>query len=320
MPCRKRSPFLPMTVAIKGTMLAALLCSFVLAAPAAKATEKKAVSLSPHLTELVYAAGAGGHLLGVSEGSNYPPAVGALPQVGNGVAPNVERIALLRPDVILAWGYKNSKDLYPALRKLNIPMHYQSPASLDDIIDDIEELGTLFGTQVSARATSRELREILESTRQRYQHAAKIKTFILVSQEPLYTLGAGSFVIDALHACGAESAFETLSAPAPIVSREQLLLAQPQAVLFAAKNIARESQAVARYFSSMGLTLQPDQLLGMDPDIIFRPADRLIRTLPELCGEIDRIRRRLAPAASESPLPPPRHRPLTSPRKDAAGA
>ncbi|RZT94338.1 iron complex transport system substrate-binding protein/vitamin B12 transport system substrate-binding protein [Advenella incenata] len=320
MPCRKHPSFLSMTVAIKGTMLAALSCSFVLAAPAIKATEKKAVSLSPHLTELVYAAGAGDHLLGVSEHSNYPPAVGTLPKVGSGVTPNVERIALLGPDMILAWGYKNSKDLYPALRKLNIPVHYQAPASLDRIIDDIGELGALFGTQAAADATARELREILRSTRQRYQNAAKIKTFILVSQEPLYTLGAGSFVIDALHACGAESAFATLSAPAPIVSKEQLLFAQPQAVLFGAKNISRQSNILGRYFSSMGLPLQPDQLLGMDPDIVFRPAERLIRKLPELCGDIDRIRRRLAPAASESPLPPPRHLPSMSPRKDAAGA
>lgn len=301
MACRKHPSFLSMTIAITGTVLAALLCSFALAEPAAKTIEKNAVSLSPHLTELVYAAGAGDHLLGVSEGSNYPPAVSALPKVGSGVTPNVERIALLQPDVILAWGYKNSKDLYPALRKLNIPVHYQAPASLDRIIDDIEELGVLFGTQATAGATAQELREILRTTRQRYQHAAKIKTFALVSQEPLYTLGAGSFVIDALQACGAESAFETLSAPAPIVSREHLLLTHPQAVLFAAKNIARESQAVARYFSSMGIKLQADQLLGMDPDIIFRPADRLIRKLPELCSNIDQIRRRLAPVASGSP-------------------
>ncbi|HLU02882.1 MAG TPA: helical backbone metal receptor [Advenella sp.] len=321
MSSRKRPLFLSMTIAIKRTLLAALLCSFVPAAPAAKATGKKtAVSLSPHLTELVYAAGAGDHLLGVAQGSNYPPAVSALPQVGSGVTPNVERIAILQPDVILAWGYKNSNNLYPALRKLDIPVHYQAPASLDGIIEDIEELGALFATQTAASATARELRQILRTTRQRYQNAAKIKTFVLVSQEPLYTLGAGSFVIDALHACGAESVFETLSAPAPIVSREQLLLAHPQAVLFAAKNTGRESDILVRYFASMGLRLQADQLLGRDPDIVFRPADRLIRALPGLCSDIDRIRRRLVPAASGSPLPPPPHLPSRSPRKDAAGA
>ena len=291
-----------MTDAIKGTLLAALLSSCALAAdPAVTATNTKAVSLSPHITELIYAAGAGDHLLGVAEGSNYPPAASTLPQVGSGVAPNAERIALLQPDVILAWGYKDSKDLYPTLRKLNIPIFYQAPASLDDITDDIEKLGALFDTQASADATAQQLRDILRSTRERYLHAAKIKIFVLVSQEPLYTLGARSFVVDALHACGAESAFESVSAPAPIVSKEQLLLAHPQAVLFAAKNISAESKVLGAYFSSMGLSLQADQLLGMDPDIIFRPADRLIRALPALCSEIDSIRRRPAPIASESP-------------------
>ena len=308
--CRKHALFLSMTIAITGALLAASLCSHALAAdPATTATGKKAVSLSPHLTELMYAAGAGNHLLGVAEGSNYPPATAALPQVGSGVAPNVERIAVLQPDVILAWGYKNSQDLYPALRKLNTPIHYQAPASLDNITHDIEALGALFGTQTTANATAQQLRDILKSTRERYQNATKIKIFVLVSQEPLYTLGARSFVIDALHACGAESAFETLSAPAPVVSKEQLLLAHPAGVLFAAKNVGRQSKALGDYFSSMGLPLQPDQLLGMDPDIVFRPADRLIRALPALCRDIDRIRRRLVPASSESPLPPPHHRP-----------
>jgi len=307
---RKHAAFLSMTDAIKGTLLAALLCSGALAAdPAATATEKKAVSLSPHLTELTFAAGAGDHLLGVAEGSNYPPAASTLPQVGSGVAPNAERIALLKPDVILAWGYKDSKDLYPTLHKLNIPIFYQAPASLDAITDDIVKLGALFDTRQTADATAQQLREILRSTRERYLHAAKIKIFVLVSQEPLYTLGAQSFVVDALHACGAESAFENVSAPAPIVSKEQLLLAHPQAVLFAAKNVTAESKVLGAYFSSMGLRLQTDQMLGMDPDVLFRPADRLIRALPALCSDIDRIRRRPAPVASGLPLPRPPHQP-----------
>ncbi|PJX20474.1 hypothetical protein CAP48_18920 [Advenella sp. S44] len=326
MSCRKR-PSLPfMTVARIGTVLAALLCLFASAASVAHATQKTAVSLSPHLTELIYAAGAGEHLLGVAQDSNYPPAAARLPQVGSGVRPNVERIAVLRPDVILAWGYKSSQHLYPALRKLDIPMHYQAPASLDAIINDIEELGALFGTQAAARATTQQLRKVVRTTRQRYQNAARIKTFVMISQEPLYTLGANSFVIDALHACGAVSAFETLTTPAPVVSREQLLFAQPQAVLFAANDgvanndnhndkikdsdsSEHNKNQIGRYFAAMDLALQHDQLIGMNPDIVFRPTDRLIRSLPALCSKIDRIRRRLAPAASESPLPPPRHLP-----------
>ena len=315
MACRKRPATLYVKVAITGTLLAALLL-FASAATLAKSTQKKAVSLSPHLTELVYAAGAGDHLLGVAQGSNYPPAAGRLPQVGSGAAPNAERIAVLQPDVILAWGYKNSQNLYPALSKLNIPLHYQAPASLDNIINDIEELGALFGTHAAARRTAKQLREIISTTSLRYRDAVKIKTFVMISQEPLYTLGANSFVIDALHACGAESAFETLSAPAPVVSREQVLFARPQAVLFAANGSANNGNGnndndnlVGRYFAAMGLAIQDDQLIGMDPDIIFRPTDRLIRSLPALCSQIDRVRRRLAPAAFESPLPPPRRLP-----------
>lgn len=299
-------------VKITGAILAAL--ALPMTAVVAMATEsagKTAVSLSPHLTELVYAAGAGSHLLGVSDGSNFPPEAASLPRLGSGVTPNVERIALLHPQVILAWGYKNSEGLYPALQKLNIPVLYQAPGKLEDIIRDIEALGELFGTQHIAQATARELEAILASTRKRYRDATSVNTFILVGRQPLYTLGNNSFVMDALHACGAVSSFEALSAPAPVVSREQLLLARPQVVLFAAKakTLPAEAQAIRRDFSALGLSLQADQLIGQDPDVLFRPSDRLIRSLPALCEAIDQVRRRLSPAVSELPSLPPPHRP-----------
>lgn len=287
-------------------MLAAFLGTLANAAalPVQASAGKTAVSLSPHLTELVYAAGAGEHLLGVSDASNYPPAATRLPKVGNGVAPNAERIAVLRPDVILAWGYKNSKGLYPALNNLHIPIRYQAPKTLDDIIRDINALGILFDTQATAHATTQALQVIVDSERARYRDAARVNIFILVSREPLYTLGVNSFVIDALHACGAVSVFEALAAPAPLVSREQLLMARPQAVLFAGKEIASEAKSIGDYFSGLGLALNPEQIIGQDPDVLFRPTDRLIRSLPLLCSAIDQIRRRAAPALSVLPLPP----------------
>ncbi|ETF04248.1 cobalmin ABC transporter substrate-binding protein [Advenella kashmirensis W13003] len=306
---RKRTRFLHNTNAMKIWLLAALLCIVATTGPARADIGKTAVSLAPHLTELMFAAGAGNHLLGVSEASNYPTSVASLPRVGSGVAPNAERIALLRPDVILAWGYTNRKDLYPALRKLKLPVHYQAPVTLDDIVRDIDELGELFGTQAAARTTTQALQDILNETRLRYRDAVKVKVFALVGLDPLYTLDNRSFVIDALRACGAQSAFPSLSTPASIISREQLLLAHPQAVLFGSKQIDAESRMIANYFADLGTALQPDQLIGQDPDILFRPTDRLIRSLPQLCSRIDQIRRRLSPVPSESPLPPPRHQP-----------
>ncbi len=282
-------------------MTGAVFAALLLAAPTAWG-QKTAITLSPHLTELVYAAGAGARLLGVSEGSNYPPAAAALPKVGSGVTPNIERIAVLHPSVILAWGYRNGTNQGdPALQKLNIPIRYQAPQSLDDVIRDIGELGSLFGTQQVAGANLRQLQTILSSTRARYERSAPVSVFVLVSREPLYTLGNNSFVMDALHACGAESAFTSLTAPAPIVSREKLLIARPQIVLFAAKDQDTEQQAISRTLASIGLQLKPDQIIGQDPDILFRPTDRLIRSLPALCEQIDQIRRRLPQAASESP-------------------
>ena len=272
------------------------------------AIAQRAISLSPHLTELMFAAGAGKALVGVAAASNYPPQAASLPQVGDGARPNIERIVLLNPDLILAWGYNLDRTRYPALANLRVPILYQHPTGLDDIIHDIRQLGARFGTQRQAGATADQLRSILDATRKQYEHAQPVRVFILVSQQPLYTLGAQSFVVDALHACGAVSVFEELSTPAPVVSVEQLLRAQPQAVLFGSRD-AQDATATRRFLASRGVALPASRFLAEDPDILFRPTDRLIRHLPQLCARLAALRQAAAPTPSGSPLPPQRHRP-----------
>ncbi len=269
---------------------------------------QRAVSLSPHLTELMFAAGAGKALVGVANASNYPPQAASLPQVGDGARPNTERIVLLNPDLILAWGYNQDRTRYPALARLPVPILYQHPTGLNDIIRDIRQLGARFGTQRQAGAMADQLQSVLDQTRARYAQAQPVRVFILVSQQPLYTLGAQSFVVDALHACGAVSVFEALSTPAPVVSIEQLLHARPQAILFGGRN-AQDAFATQRFLASHGMALPASRVLAEDPDILFRPTDRLIHRLPQLCARLDALRQAAAPAPSGSPLPPPHHRP-----------
>ena len=125
----------------------------VLAEPA-----RRAVTLAPHATELVYAAGAGDRIAATIRGSDYPPAARALPVIGDGTQPDAERVAAVRPDLIIAWQPAAAEPLVRVMDKLGVPVYYSDPQTLADIPAAVERMGELFGTQDQARPAARAAR------------------------------------------------------------------------------------------------------------------------------------------------------------------
>src|SRR5687768_4934531 len=116
--------------------------SVTLARPA-----QRIVALAPSLAEMAHAAGAGERLVGVSRHSDFPPAVRSLPQVGDAVRVDLERIAALKPDLILAWRSGNSPGDVERLERLGYPAYVSEPRRLADIARQVRAIGTLAGTQ-----------------------------------------------------------------------------------------------------------------------------------------------------------------------------
>ncbi|KAG1600516.1 hypothetical protein G6F46_014017 [Rhizopus delemar] len=118
----------------------------LLAAPA-----RRAVTLAPHATELVYAAGAGDRLIATIRGSDYPAAARQLPVIGDGTQPDAERVAAVRPDLLIAWQPAAAEPLTRVMDKLGVPVFYSEPLTLAAIPDAVERMGALFGTEAQAR-------------------------------------------------------------------------------------------------------------------------------------------------------------------------
>ena len=99
-----------------------------LAAPA-----RRIVSLAPHITENLYAAGAGSHIVGVSAYSDYPAAAKKLPRVGSAASLDLEAILALKPDLVIAWDSGNQAGQLAKLRALGLPLFVSRPLKLGDI-------------------------------------------------------------------------------------------------------------------------------------------------------------------------------------------
>lgn len=102
--------------------------SVTLARPA-----QRIISLTPHMTELLFAAGAGGRVVGTVEFSNYPPAAQRIVRIGDSAQLDLERIVALRPDLIVVWQYGNAQRQLDKLLRLGIPVYYNEPRRLADI-------------------------------------------------------------------------------------------------------------------------------------------------------------------------------------------
>ena len=257
---------------------------------ALQAPARRAVTLAPHATELVYAAGAGGFIVGTVLGSDYPPAARALPIIGDGTQPDAERVAAARPDLLIAWQPSAAEPLARVMDKLGVPVFYSDPLTLDAIPGAVERMGRLFGTESVANAAAADMRARLAALQARYAGRRPVRVFVQAGLDPIYTLNNASIVSDALRLCGGVNVFGQAPIVAPQVTLEGVLAARPEAVL-AGVSRREDTQANLAAWQAMGLpAARQGHVYGVDADALFRPGPRLIDAAETLCADLDRAR------------------------------
>lgn len=189
------------------------------------------VSLAPHLTELVYAAGAGARVVGAVEYSDFPPAARALPRVGSDAHINLESVLALRPDLIVAWPNPGSVRAIDRLAELRIPVFRSEPRELEDIATTLERLGVLAGTTAQAGRAARAFRARKAGLEKRYAGRPKMRVFYQVWDRPLLTVNGDHVISKVIALCGGENVFAALPLIAPEVDPEAVLRAAPEVIL-----------------------------------------------------------------------------------------
>ena len=255
-----------------------------LAAPALRI-----VSLAPHATELLYAAGAGDRVVGVLATSDWPPEVAAKPRVGDSRALDLERIVALAPDLIVTWPFAAPAQVGPLVAR-GVPVFIANPATIDGIAVDLERLGTLAGTLPTATARAAELRARLARLQARYAGARTVRVFYEIWNVPLFTIGGSHLISQALRLCGGENVFAALALPAPGVSVEAVLAAQPEAILAGTDGAVRPAwldewkrwpalPAVAR-----------GNLFTVDANLLHRAGPRFVDGVEMMCARLGEAR------------------------------
>jgi len=255
-----------------------------LAAPA-----QRVVSLAPHATELIYAAGGGARLVGTVSYSDYPDAAKQVPRVGDSRALDLERIAALKPDLIVVWQDGNADQQIDRLRALHIPLFVSEPRHLDDIATSLTRLGVLLGTSPVANAAAQAFRGDVAQLRARYASRAPVSVFFEVWNRPLMTLNGEHIISDVIRLCGGRNVFAALKPLVPTVSMEAVLAANPAAIVTASAS----PDALESWHAWPTLTaVKRGDLFTIDGDLITRPAPRIVQGAAQLCADLDRARKR----------------------------
>lgn len=249
----------------------------------------RAISLAPHITEILFAAGAQDHLIAVDSSSDYPPAAKDLPRIGDALRVNPERLLELKPDQVWAWQANQiGPELQRQLQQTHINLIFAAPEKLDDIPAFIRLAGDSLNTADVAVPMAALLDNQIASLRQNSRLGETVSVFLEIGSEPLYTLARDPLIQDVLTTCKAQNIYARHAAVAPTISLEDVLHKRPQVVIMAYRDPA---QLRARHlFWEKHLGLSPHALLNLNPDALYRPGPRLIEATRILCEQLDRYR------------------------------
>lgn len=249
-------------------------------------TAHRIISLAPDLTEILFAAGAGNHIVGVMRGSDYPVAAKKIPIIASYNSVDTERMLTLQPDLIVVWAEGN---LSHALKKFNIPIYYSHQKKLTDIPSTLRRLGCLAGTQKTADQAATKYTQDYQVLQKNYANKKIINVFYQVWQQPLITVTKESWINEVIALCGGKNIFANLKGTSPQVNLEEVIIANPDVI------VGTKSKLDWQHFWSQWQQVRAvkhHHVFALDPNLIERASPRLLEGAMEMCKSLDSARQR----------------------------
>ena len=254
-----------------------------------EAPAQRIVSLAPHVTELLFAAGAGPAVVGVVAWSDFPSAVNAIPRVGDAIGLDLERIVALKPDLVVTWPWTAPAQV-EHLRARGFPIFTIDAKTIGGIADNVERLAVLAGTSAATAPGLAVWRQRLRALEARPPPPAPLRVFYQLGDAPMFTVGGPQLITPAIGLCGGRNVFRALAAPAPAIKVEAVVAARPQVIVAGTDHAAPPAwlQAWKRWPELPAV--RAGNLFTVDAMLLHRPGPRFLDGVEQLCAAMDRAR------------------------------
>jgi iron complex transport system substrate-binding protein len=249
------------------------------------------VTLSPHLAELVFAAGAGSHLVATVEYSDFPEEVTAVPRVGDAFRIDVERIVSLKPDLVIAWDSGNPRQATEQLQSLGIPVWFLEIREPEEIASTLIKIGEASGQIETAEIAASEFTQKLQSLTTHYASQPEQRYFYQIAERPLFTINGAHLIARGLRLCGGRNIFADEPGLAFQVSYESVIVANPD-VLFAPQQESMENPLQTWQEWPGMKAVQSGALFLLPADEISRATPRWLDAIEIACRLIDDLPQR----------------------------
>jgi iron complex transport system substrate-binding protein len=251
-------------------------------------TPQRIISLSPNLTETVFALGLQNRLVGVTDFCDFPPEAKQKARIGGAISPNLEQIVALRPDLVLATTALNRKITVEELERLGLSVFATHPRKVGDVISSVRRLGEVLGAAERGEALAAALNLRLGDLQRKLAGRPRRNVLFIVWADPLITIGPETFIADALRYAGARSAVETTQ-DWPRLSLEEVVRLQPEFLVFAdthSESVETRAKDLSERPGWRGLEAVQQKRVAIVSDAISRPAPRLVEAIEQLARQL----------------------------------
>ncbi|SEK23864.1 iron complex transport system substrate-binding protein [Ectothiorhodospira marina] len=257
-----------------------------------EAPARRIISLAPHITENLFAVGAGDQIVGTVNYSDYPQAAEDIPRVGSYKQLDLESILALEPDLVVAWESGNVRAQLERLEALGYPLYFSNPQTFEQLASGLARLGRLSGHVTGGEEAETQVRHTLAELEDRYGQQPPVTVFYQVWDRPLMTLNEEHLISQAIHLCGGENIFGHLDTLVPRLNREVILAADPEAIIGGGMGEDNPQWVEDwRRWSDM-TAVQRDNLFFIPPSLIQRPTPRILEGTRMICDFLETARER----------------------------
>lgn len=244
---------------------------------------RRIISLTPHITELLYSVGAGDRLVGTVAYSDFPEEAKRLPRVGDSGRLDLEAVLALQPELVIAWASGTSTLQLEKLEQLGIPVYRSEPRKIADIVSEMKNFGVMAGTEPLANEQVRTVEEAFEMLRLKHDGQKKKRVFYQIWDRPLMTVTGEHLISNILQLCGGENIFADLPGLTATIATEAVLVRQPEVIVVAAVDEAA-GDLIAAWSRWPSLpAVKTASVVTINPDLMHRPGPRIVQGAQRLC-------------------------------------
>ena len=249
---------------------------------------RRIVSLAPSVTETLFALGLGDLIVGDTDFCDYPPEAKQKRHVGGPVDPNIEVIAALHPDLVVASRSINRLASVHSLEQLGIPLYGTDPRTVDQVLASMQRLGELLGAGEMGRALVASLRQRLNQIDRKLAGLPPQTAMMVVWLDPLISVGRNTFLEDALRRAGAHSIIDTQQSW-PNINIEEVIRLQPKYLIFSSDDPQQVQRQLAELQDRPAwrqLDAVRNRRIVVVSESISHPSPRLIDGIEQLAAAL----------------------------------